>query len=264
MPVRRTQRLCRDGFGDIVVGLGLCGDFIAKTGDEDMVAVRKPGELGVLDYAQPYVGELEAPYSHRLHIYLPRAAVTAAIGADPAYLHGKPLSQGGLAQMLAAQMKTFAAIAPTLKATAQAIALQATVDLALTVLRLDFGDDEIEEESCEDGVFTAAQCFINRHYDDTELTPDAVARNLRCSRAHLYRVFARHGAAVAEYIREVRLQRARAVLEADFASRETIGDIAFRCGFDNPIYFARLFKDRFGMLPREARISAVERHAKAA
>jgi AraC-like DNA-binding protein len=254
---RSAERCRRDGYTEILIGLGVTGDLRAEAGKDGDERTRRPGDLGVLDCAQPATVDITGPenFHRRLQLYLPRAAVTAVLGRDPARLHGKMLAKSRLAPMLEAQMRTLAAIGCGLDATARAIALQSVIDLALTTLRVEFTGGSHSTEA-DDGLFAAAQCFINRHFGETELSPDIVAANLRCSRAHLYRVFARRNLAVADYIREVRLQRARVALEGAAGPRETVGDIAFRCGFANPVYFARLFKERFGALPREARGSA--------
>jgi AraC-like DNA-binding protein len=258
MTASRTAARCRsDGYNEILIGVGIWGDLHHDVGSSGS-GRRQPGDIGILDCAQPVTVGVTAPddFHRRLQIYLPRAAVATALGRDPGRLHGRMLAKSGLAPMLEAQMRTLAATGAGLTPATRAIALQSVIDLALTTLRVEFSDDGHRSDA-DDGVFTAAQCFINRHFGDAELTPDRVAAYLRCSRAHLYRVFARHDLAVADYIREVRLQRARAVLEAA-TTGETIGDIAFRCGFTNPVYFARLFRERFGLLPREVRDPVTE------
>jgi AraC-like DNA-binding protein len=78
-------------------------------------------------------------------------------------------------------------------------------------------------------------------------------RRLRCSRAHLYRVFAGRGETVAGYVRERRQLRARALLTGPPERNIRIGDIAYCCGFEDPVHFARLFRERFGLPPRELR-----------
>jgi transcriptional regulator GlxA family with amidase domain len=58
---------------------------------------------------------------------------------------------------------------------------------------------------------------------------------------------------VASYVRELRLQRAYDSLTHDNPSKEQIGGIAYRCGFEDPVHFTRLFRQRFGVTPRELR-----------
>jgi AraC family transcriptional regulator, positive regulator of tynA and feaB len=161
---------------------------------------------------------------------------------------GAILAPHGLAPMLSAQMRALADAAPDLDATGRAAGLRATLDLAATVLRLGYRAEHAESEVCEDGMLIAAQALISRQFQASELTPDAIAHRLGCSRAHLYRLFARHDLTVAGYLREVRLQHARRRLAAA-GPRETIGDIAFRCGFEDAVHFTRLFRQKFGITP---------------
>jgi len=55
------------------------------------------------------------------------------------------------------------------------------------------------------------------------LSPEAIAHRVGCSHAAL----------------------------AAAGPRDTVGNIAFRSGFDNPVYFAHLFYQRFGMRPSD-------------
>ncbi len=54
------------------------------------------------------------------------------------------------------------------------------------------------------------------------------------------------------FVRETRLARSRAML-ADPACRQTIGEIASHCGFDDPSAFSRSFRRRYGCQPGEVR-----------
>ncbi|MBV8400461.1 MAG: helix-turn-helix domain-containing protein [Acetobacteraceae bacterium] len=150
--------------------------------------------------------------------------------------------------MLAAQMRALAAAAPELNPAGRAAGLHSVLELAATMLRLEFGNHSAESEVVEDGMLIAAQALICRLFATRDLSPEQIAGRLGCSRAQLYRVFARNGLTVAGYLREVRLQRSRTALAAA-GPRDSVGDIAFRCGFENPIHFARLFRQRFGVTP---------------
>jgi AraC-like DNA-binding protein len=139
---------------------------------------------------------------------------------------------------------------PDLDPAGRAAGLHAVLELTVAALRLAFGNEPADSEICEDAALIAAQALICRCFGLTDLSPERIASRLGCSRAHLYRVFARNGLTIAGYLREVRLRRCRAALAAA-GSGDTVADIAFRCGFDNPVHFTHLFRRRFGMLPRE-------------
>lgn len=54
----------------------------------------------------------------------------------------------------------------------------------------------------------------------------------------------------AKFIRERRLQRAKDIIET---SNESIADICYGLGFENPDHFSRIFKQRFGFAPSTLR-----------
>jgi AraC-like DNA-binding protein len=85
------------------------------------------------------------------------------------------------------------------------------------------------------------------------LTPDRIVQGLGCSRAALYRTFAAHGRSVAAAIWQARLERARGMLASPDGIGFLISEIAVLSGFHDMPSFARMFKRRYGMTPRDAR-----------
>lgn len=95
--------------------------------------------------------------------------------------------------------------------------------------------------------------YIAMHYAE-ELTVEDLARQTGVSRSYLFRVFKKHyGLSPQEYLLEVRLKTAcRLLRETD----STIGMVAAFTGFQNSLYFSRIFKQRRGTTPsayRQAR-----------
>jgi AraC-like DNA-binding protein len=210
-----------------------------------------PGHIYVKDFAQPATARWKTP-ARSLNLHIPRATVAVAIGDKVKDLHGRLLSGDGLAPMLRAQLLTLARLAPQLQNPGRMAALEATIDLAAAVLRCELRL-QLEDQANDTGLFAAAQLFIRRHLGYHRLSPELIARHLNCSRAHLYRVFARRDESVSNYIRGQRLQRARDLLAGDIDDGLAIGDIAYRCGFEDPVHFARVFRQRFGSTPRSFR-----------
>ena len=228
-------------------------DVEHKFGSAGRSAVVRPGQVLVKDFAQPTTAWW--PNSSRsLSLHLPRLTAEAVLGGKVARLHGTVLSSAGLSLMLQAQLVCLAELAPRLNASARKVALDATIELAASVLRVEFGAG-IEDEANNAGLFAAAQVFIKRHLASPRLNPELIARQIGCSRAHLYRVFAEQGETVADYVRELRLRRARDLLVSDTEAENRIGDIAYRCGFEDPVHFTRLFRQRFGLTPRAFKVT---------
>jgi len=90
---------------------------------------------------------------------------------------------------------------------------------------------------------------LNRHYADPLLTPAQVAEMVGISRRQLNREFERAGETFGARLRALRLAKARELLSAD--GEMTITQVAYEVGFSSPTLFGRLFKEHFGVTPRE-------------
>lgn len=79
-----------------------------------------------------------------------------------------------------------------------------------------------------------------------------LARRVRLSPSRLIHLFtAETGVPPARYLRELRLARARAELEA--SSRLRVREVMALVGFSDASHFSRLFKQHFGVSPRALR-----------
>ena len=77
------------------------------------------------------------------------------------------------------------------------------------------------------------------------------------SERHVDRLFASHlGRGFVETYTDIRLEHANKLLEQ---SPLSVSEIAFAAGFSNTSYFSRVFANRFGRTPRQARKSALGR-----
>ncbi|MBO9499723.1 MAG: AraC family transcriptional regulator [Novosphingobium sp.] len=91
---------------------------------------------------------------------------------------------------------------------------------------------------------------IESDYSDPELSPVGVAADLGISKRYLQSLLAGSGTSFVRELNAVRLDRAN-ILLTDPRTRELpVAEIAFRCGFLDPAYFARQFRKRFNATPR--------------
>ncbi len=95
-----------------------------------------------------------------------------------------------------------------------------------------------------------ARRYIAHHADNADLTVEAIAGALRCTKRHLHRAFAEQGETVFAYIWAVRLERCRSDLDHMSGVTSSITEIAFSWGFNSSSHFSRMFKARFGVPPR--------------
>lgn len=102
----------------------------------------------------------------------------------------------------------------------------------------------------------AEECrgILEARFRDSQLSLDAVADELRVHRTTLFRHFRENfRMAPSDYLRNFRLQQAIMALGCD---RSPISEIAKKCGFNDPNYFARAVRHMTGRSPRELRLGA--------
>ena len=92
---------------------------------------------------------------------------------------------------------------------------------------------------------------IVENFTDPGLSLSALARRQGVSPRYLQRLFEASGASFTSHVRELRLQRASALLAQSHARQ--IADIAMEAGFADVSHFNRLFRARFGETPTAAR-----------
>lgn len=93
-------------------------------------------------------------------------------------------------------------------------------------------------------VESKALAALSRNQLSVSLLAEAVGLSERHLRRRLKKLT---GIQPSDYLREIRLQRAKHFLEN--GTYGTVTEVALATGFSTPDYFSRLFSERFGKLP---------------
>ena len=110
---------------------------------------------------------------------------------------------------------------------------------------------EVAVTSLDDALLKKAVSFVEQHIAEEDLSIDDLARELSVSRATLNRKLrAVADLSPADFIRYLRLQRARELLEKNTG---TVAEIAYQVGYGSPSHFSAAFRERFGIPPSEIR-----------
>ncbi|MEM7534660.1 MAG: helix-turn-helix domain-containing protein [Chloroflexota bacterium] len=99
-----------------------------------------------------------------------------------------------------------------------------------------------------------AQQFINTQLDNEHLSVDLVAAHLHVSKRHLHTLFEQTDTTLNRYIWQQRLAQCERDLIDPRYVHQSLTQIAFRWGFKSSAHFSRLFKQRYGVSPREYRV----------
>jgi signal transduction histidine kinase/DNA-binding response OmpR family regulator len=115
---------------------------------------------------------------------------------------------------------------------------------------------QVEIQGQDIQIVSADEKFLKRAFDCIEknitnpnFSVEELSRQLSLSRVSLYKkLLILTGKTPVDCIRTVRLKRAVKLLEK---SKLSIANVAYEVGFNNPTYFAKVFKDEYNMLPSE-------------
>lgn len=113
------------------------------------------------------------------------------------------------------------------------------------------GADSQPIESLDDLFLRKFVGLIERVYTDGAYNVERLSKEMAMSRGHLYRkVREVTGLSPVSYLNDYRLRKAMELLRAGCPS---VGEAAYATGFSSPAYFAKMFKNRFGITPTEVR-----------
>lgn len=94
---------------------------------------------------------------------------------------------------------------------------------------------------------------IQAGFSDPAFGPAVVAHKLGLSTRYLQDLLTETGVSFTERVLELRLRKAKSMLEQHRFDGMKISDIAFACGFNEASYFNRRFRARFGCSPTQVR-----------
>ncbi|MES2942042.1 MAG: AraC family transcriptional regulator [Pseudomonadota bacterium] len=93
--------------------------------------------------------------------------------------------------------------------------------------------------------------YMQAHLCEPGLSIQGIADALRCSRRYLHKVFEDDAVGLERRIWNARLERCHAALVHEANDGRFAAQIAFAWGFKSSAHFCRLFKQQYGMTPRE-------------
>lgn len=250
---RSAERIATSGRP---LGIGVFGaqhgfaTFVAG-GREFTVGV---GDLCLLPGTIPFVSRLSPSY--RQVMYLAPLEVLApyfvgTVERAPCVVNAR----SGFARVLAMQMSTLATHAFAADSAAASRFNTATQHLLSAVFGAEDADTTaaMRNISLREAHKRRVLAVIARHFTESELDPEAIARHCRISVRYLHSLFAGEET-VMRRLMEKRLEHAytRLVRGTAEGQRAVIGEVARASGFKSLPHFCRSFKSRFGLTPLEA------------
>ncbi len=237
----------------LVVVFKLAG--VATTSQDDRSCPQRTGDLFVLDH-RPAVLTSGAG-SQSMYLELPRARLERLLG--PARLYTALTIGGGLASTILTTtfFHELIRIRDQLGPETVARMTGIGVDLIVASIAERMAQEVPRPVQCS-VVVQRAKAYVEVHLGDPALDPPQLAAAVGVSLRRLQELFHERGRHVSDWIWERRLAAAAERLTDPACAHLPIGLLAYGCGFASQAHFARRFKERHRLSPREYRHAALQ------
>jgi len=118
--------------------------------------------------------------------------------------------------------------------------------------RLQQASGAAREACSEDPLSRRVRAAILENYRDPDFSPAKLAEMLHVNPNHMSRVYRQEtGGTIIEELIDTRMGEARRLMDESPAL--PVGEVARRCGYQDPLYFSKAFKKKFGVSPQQSR-----------
>jgi AraC-like DNA-binding protein len=252
--VRRSRaHIARSGEANYLIRFQLEAESVCSQGGEEVRL--RPGDFSLCDTTRPYQLAFDQPVSI-LTVRVTRKVLQRYLGSPESLLNIRVCGtsgSGSLASRLireiwhSADEALFPAVAPRVANVVLELIASAFVGI---------GRDKVNRSSLSAGWRLRILDCIERWLCDPDLSPVKVAQALKISSRHVHRVFAQDGDTVGHYILRRRLEKCHAALADPLLAGLSLTHICSEYGFRSLPHFSRLFRDEYGMAPRDYRREA--------
>lgn len=247
---RTCQDIALDGGRYYFLTLQLEGRGIARQRDREVVL--QPGDFTLIDGAERYVLEFDAPVK-RLVARVPHAEIDQRLGRQVdlrAVAFGRSTNGSMLVFDLLRRLADERFLhSPEVKARLGAEVL----DLCITAMSGQQRDVNTLSQDIGDParmrVLDRARAYASAHLRDPLLNPAEVAAAIGISVRYLHKLHRESGESFGQWVRNQRLQRCHAQVADPSQTHRSISEIALSHGFNEPAHFSRVFARRFGHPP---------------
>jgi AraC-like DNA-binding protein len=236
-------------FGTLRMGRGV----LAQGG---RTAEQVPGSSAILRSSAPYRSDNYAATAGlaRNHVILTTVPMTLLPGKanQLAQLTATTLPRTALVVAATSFLGTVSLGLPQPGSAAATFVEHAIVDLLLAVVA-ERTAELLPAEATEAGTRVRIRDFVLRRLPDSALGPQRIAAEFGISTRYLHRLFESEDTSVGSFIRRERLKKAATELTDPTLRHLDVKTIANRSGFAGADQFARAFKSRYGLSPRDYR-----------
>ena len=249
---RTPSRIARSDQDFVLIALGNRGNgAVVQDGRETVI---HPGEFALYDTTRPYELKFKDVFTQSIfkvprEMLHRRLAGTEMLTAISFGAHA-PLERLAY-DFIFRLCQTADGMPPD---TADALSEQA-VDLLAMALSERLGRTSLPSSTHRSALLFRLKAQIRAHLADSNLSLAETAAALGISPRYVNHLLADEDTSFQRYVLAERLARCRRDLASPVLAHRHISEIAFAWGFNDLSHFGRVFRERFGMSPRDFRQS---------
>lgn len=246
--VARTSRQIERRPGDVFyLNLPLTeGTFASQNGRTAWLA---RGDFVVIDSTQPFELGFDREFQ-QVSLTLPHDCLAPLLAAPQDATAVRVPGDRGVGAVVSAALRALASTSgPVDRHAARALTDQVAGLVALAL----GGVQQHPRSASRRLLLQAVLDEVEHSLEDPDISPSCIAQRVAISTRYLHQLFADHGPSFGRWVLTRRLERCRLDLGDPARYHWTVTDIACHNGFRDPSYFARAFKARYDITPREFR-----------
>lgn len=237
--------------------LPLAGSTILRTEDDEHIV--PAGQLVIVPPSRGW--QIQFPSELRAIVFAAPSDSFRGRKISPlAFGQPRGLAMEGMPDILARTVQAVADSLEKLSDTEWEAVAQSTAELLLTLV-IELAAANTDTPSGKTALLQRIYATIERNVQNEDISIAEIAHAEGISERYVQKLFESTGENFTNYIRERRLQRAWHDLSNPADAAVPISEIAYRYAFSDSAHFSRLFRERFGMPPREFRRREAERQS---
>lgn len=228
---------------------------ISGSGDvvqDDRRARLVPGDFTMYDTTRPYVLDFSQDFQQFV-IKVPRNELRVQVPLAQDLTAYRMAGSRPVSRLLSNVISGLTATIDECDGKTLSCVAESVTDLIAANLRALTPTDEPEVSKRQRYNEARIKAYIREHARDSELTIPKLADALGMSVSALYRGFASQEISVGEALWHERLKLASVALRSRTFANKSIKEIAFQSGFSDAAHFSRMFRQQYGVSPREYR-----------
>jgi AraC-like DNA-binding protein len=219
---------------------------------DGLSTVLRPGDFTLYDSTRPFTRIFDEP-ARIFVMRFPQTMISLPSHTMRGITASRLSADEGIGVVVSPFLHTVADNMDELTGWAGTRVIHSLVDLVGAALAEKlYAEDKLAGGSRAQGFMRVCD-FIMENLSDPSLSPDAIAQGTFISTRQLHKLFHAEQITVSQWVRDRRLEACRRQLADPGDARISVSEIAATWGIFDGAHFSRIFKQAYGLSPREYR-----------